>query len=48
MTGAAGDVAGRLTAFAGEHDADELFILTLAERNEDRIRSYQLISEAMA
>jgi hypothetical protein len=48
VIGAAEDVASRLSAFAGEHGADELFILTLAERNEDRIRSYQLIAEAMA
>ena len=48
VIGAASDVAGQLTAFAGEHGADELFILTLAERNEDRIRSYELMAEAMA
>jgi hypothetical protein len=48
VIGAANDVAGRLAAFAGEHGADELFILTLAERNEDRVRSYQMIAEAMA
>ncbi|MAB09788.1 MAG: MsnO8 family LLM class oxidoreductase [Hyphomonas sp.] len=48
VIGAADDVAGRLAAFAGEQGADELFILTLAERNEDRIRSYELIAEAMA
>ncbi|MEZ5998334.1 MAG: MsnO8 family LLM class oxidoreductase [Hyphomonas sp.] len=47
VIGAAEDVAGRLAAFAGEHAADEIFILTLAERIEDRIRSYELIAKAM-
>ncbi|MCA8902786.1 MAG: MsnO8 family LLM class oxidoreductase [Hyphomonas sp.] len=48
VIGEAGDVARRLSAYAAEHSADELFILTLAERTEDRIRSYKLIADAMA
>ncbi|MEZ5969978.1 MAG: MsnO8 family LLM class oxidoreductase [Hyphomonas sp.] len=48
VIGEASDVARRLADYAGEHSADELFILTLAERIGDKIRSYELIAEAMA
>ena len=48
IVGTALDVAQRLSGFAARHGADELFILTVTERLDDRIRSYELIAEEMA
>lgn len=48
IVGTAPEVAKRLSGFATQHGADELFVLTVTERLEDRIRSYQLIAEEMA
>jgi luciferase family oxidoreductase group 1 len=46
--GSGEDVAHKLIALSETVGADELFILTLCENLEDRIRSYRLIAEAMA
>ncbi len=48
IIGSARDVAQRLTTLANSSGADELFLLTLCEALEDRLRSYQLIARAMS
>ncbi|MEO1405416.1 MAG: LLM class flavin-dependent oxidoreductase, partial [Pseudomonadota bacterium] len=40
-------VCGQLKARAVDYDADEFFLLTVAETTEARIRSYELIAENM-
>ncbi|MEM7663031.1 MAG: LLM class flavin-dependent oxidoreductase [Pseudomonadota bacterium] len=41
-------VCGQLKARAVDYDADEFFLLTVAETTEARIRSYELIAENMS
>lgn len=47
IVGSADEVAATLRLRAEESSADEIFILTIAERLETRAASYRLISEAM-
>jgi alkanesulfonate monooxygenase SsuD/methylene tetrahydromethanopterin reductase-like flavin-dependent oxidoreductase (luciferase family) len=41
-------VRDRLTAFAAEHDAGALVILTITEDATSRLRSHDLLAEAFA
>jgi luciferase family oxidoreductase group 1 len=46
IAGAPEQVCQRLQAFAGEHDADELVIVTITHDAKARRRSYELLAEA--
>ena len=48
IVGAAESVAERLTALCTDAAANELFILTIAETAEARIKSYELLTRAWA
>ncbi len=47
IVGARKEVADRLSGFASKARADELFILSIAETTDARIRSYELIAEGL-
>ena len=46
IAGTPADVRARLLAFAGEHDVDELVIVTITHDPKARRRSYELLAEA--
>ena len=46
VSGTKDDVKEQLTKLASDFDVDEIIISTMADSNENRIRSFELISEA--
>lgn len=46
VSGTKEDVKEQLTKLANEFDVDEIIVSTMADSNEDRIKSFELISEA--